>query len=91
MPFVDPGDDPECYHWPVSHGLCLQETFVKERDSSLRAHDEELLKPPRAPDPGAARWKDTLNAKAPKFTLPITPLQQDIVNTSGDTVNQVAA
>ena len=26
----DPGDDPECYYWPPSHGLRSQETFVKK-------------------------------------------------------------
>ena len=86
MGFDDTGDDPECYHWPVSHGLHSQETFVKEGHSSPRAHDEELLKPPQA-----RQRKDTLKAKEPEFTLPTTPLQQDIFNTSGDTVNQVAA
>ena len=39
----DDPDDPECYHWPASHGLRPQKTFVKEEHSSLRAHDEELL------------------------------------------------
>lgn len=87
----DPGDDPECYRWPALHGLHPQETFVKEGHSSPRAHDEELMKHPHAPDPAAGQRKDTLNTKAPEFTLPTTPLQQDIVNTSGNTVNQVAA
>ena len=87
----DPGDDPECYHWPASRGVRSQETFVKEGHGNLRAHDEELLKPLNAPDPAAGQGKDTLNAEAPEFTLPTTPLQQDIVNTSGDTMNQVAA
>ena len=83
----DSGDDPECYHWPTSHGLRPQQTFVKEGHSSLRAH-EELLKPPQAPDPAAGQRKDTFNAKATEFTLPTTPLHQDIVNTSRDTVSQ---
>jgi len=84
----DPGEDPECYHWPALHGLYPQETFVKEGHSSPRAHDEELLKHPHAPDPAAGQRKDTLNTKAPEFTLPNTPLQQDIIYSSGDTVNQ---
>ena len=86
----DPGDDPECYYWPMSHGLHPQETFVKEGRSSPRAHDE-LLKHPHAPDPAAEQQKGTLNTKAPEVTLPTTPLQQDLINSSGDTVNQVAA
>ena len=54
----DPGDDPECYHWPASHGLHPQETFVKEEHSNLRAHDEELLTPPHAADPTASRTRE---------------------------------
>ena len=87
----DPGDDPQCYHWPASHGLHPQETFLKEGHSSPRAHDEELMKYPHAPDRAAEQLKDTLNTKVPEFTLPTTPLQQDIVYSSGDTMNQVSA
>ena len=85
----DPGDDPECYHLPESHGLHPQETFVKEGHSSPRAHDEELLKYPHASDPAAEKPKNTLNANAPEFTLPTTPLQQDSVNSSGNIMNQI--
>ena len=70
----DPGDDPECYHWPASHGLHPQETFVKKGHSSPRAHDE-LLMHPHAPDPATGQQKGTLNTKAPEFTLPSSPLQ----------------
>ena len=49
------------------------------------------MKPLHTPDPAVAQRKDTLNAKTPEFTLLTTPLRQDIVNTIGDTVNQVAA
>lgn len=87
----DPGDDPECYHWPDSNGLHPQETFFKEGHSSHRARDEELLKHSTAPNPAAEQLKDTSYTKAPEFTLPTTPLWQDIVNSSGDTMNQVAA
>ena len=46
---------------------------------------------PHAPGPAAGQQKGTLNTKAPEFTLPTTPLRQDIVNGSGDTVSHVAA
>lgn len=59
-----PGDDdPECFHWPELHGLHPQETFVKERYTSPRAHDEKLLKHPNAPIFNCTKTKSYLESK----------------------------
>ena len=86
----DPDSDDVAYNRPEPErhlqGLNPHETIVKEKQlSSPRAQDAELR---HSTDLTAKQLKNTVNPKAPEFTLQATPLPQGVVNSSRDTANQ---
>ena len=86
----DPDNDDATYnYWPEpkrqSQELNPQETLLKEKQlSSPRLLNVELK---QSTDLATKQLKNAVNPKAPEFTLPTTPLQEWIVNSSGGTVN----